>query len=335
MRTTRKRRRSVIKTIQKKVDDVNLTEKSRIQKNLLGAIGPYKKNCAAFGNPSGPKTPNYVNICKLGLGKIKLDKSTQNWDEVTKGILAYDRAETNGAFLGQLNVIAASSFIGPHGLLWGYDIANNTGKSKPTSIINKVPIYDIDPLLKAGEALFGTNQQTTEYYGQTKDSTVGPRFYIMPGEIQPCAVKSAKKSGSGVIWSAIGIGIPINSLGSKVARLFYEDAGSYSSTENPTAKFIKDSKKKLEEKMKNIAAAMIENGKDQVIPIQYSKIFIGFKMMPVMKDEYAEAITLSPYVTLAQDAIPERTGNSGRVGLNPEKLISMTLKEWEDMKFPM
>ena len=320
---TRGRKREK-KNITRKKRGGKKSEKERIEKNLLGVIGPYKKNCAAFGNPSGPKTPNYVNVCKLGLGKIKLDKTTKKWDDITKNILAYDRAETDGTFLGQLNVVAASSFISPHGLLWGYDIANNVNNIKSKFIISKVPVYDIQPLLKAGAALFGTNQKTTKYLGQTEDSKIGPRFYIMPGEIQPCAVKSGKMAEPGVIWSAIGVGIPIDSLADKVARLFYEDVGSYSSSENPTKKFIENSRKKLEEKMKNIATAMIKNGKDQVIPIHYSKIFIGFKMIPVMKDEYAEAITLSPYITLAQDALPA----------NPKKLISMSLQEWEKLKFP-
>ncbi|ANS04283.1 histidine decarboxylase, pyruvoyl type [uncultured Mediterranean phage] len=298
----------------------------RMENIILGAIGPYKKNCAAFGNPSGPHTHNYINICKLGIGKVKLDKSTQGWDTITKGILAYDRAETNGTYLGQLNVVAASSFIGPYGALWGYDIANNTNNANAMYSIDNVPIYDIDPLLEAGEALFGTNQKTTEYYGQMQNtSTIGSRFYIMPGEIQPCAVKSAKKEGSGVIWSAIGIGIPVDSLLDKVARLFYEDAGSFSSPENPTQQFIEESKQKLDQKMKTIASAMIKNGRDQIIPIEYSKIFIGFKMLPVMSDEYATAITLSPYITLAKEAVPHG---------NPRLLAHMSLKQWEkEMKF--
>ena len=293
---------------------------NRIEKIIMGAIGPYKENCAAFGNPSGPNTPNYVNICKLGVGKIKLDKTTNNWDDVTKGILSYDRAETNGAYLGQLNVIAASSFIGPHGALWGYELADNTRNESPMYSVKGVPIYDIEPLLEAGEALLGTNQESTSYYAQTKDApNIGTRFAILPGEIQPCAVKSAKHSGSGVIWSAIGIGFPVESLIDKVAKLFYEDAGSFNSSKNPTKEFISNCERKLKDKMKNIADAMIQNGKDQIIPITYSRIFIGFKMMPVMEDEYGTAITLSPYMTLAQNAVPR----------DPRRLAHMTLEEWE------
>ena len=298
-------------------------ETRRIENIIMGAVGPYENNCAAFGNPAGPKTPNYINVCKLSIGKIPLDKSTNKWDMVTKGILAYDRAETNGAFLGQLNVLAASSFISPHGALWGYDLANNIHESSMYKI-SGVPIYSITPLLEAGEALFGSNQKTTKYYGQTEDkSQIGPRFYIMPGEIQPCAVKSAKLSGAGIIYSAIGIGIPINALSNKVARLFYEDAGSYETSGNPTEQFIKETEQKLQAKMKNIATAMIKNGKDQIIPIKYSKIFIGFKMEPVQDNEYAEAITLSPYITLAQNAIPD----------DPKSLAHMSLQEWESLKF--
>ena len=72
--------------------------------------------------------------------------------------------------------------------------------------------------------------------------------------------------------------------------------------------------------MKNIVEAMIKNGLDQIDPITYDRIFIGFKMSPVMKDEFGTAITLSPYMTLAQNAVPQ----------NPRKLAHMTLEEWEE-----
>ena len=293
---------------------------TRIEKVIMGSIGPYKKNCAAFGNPNGPKTPNYINVCKLGVGKVKLDKTTEKWDDVTKGILAYDRAETNGAYLGQLNVVAASSFIGPHGALWGYELADNTRNESPMYSIKDVPIYDIAPLLKAGEALLGSNQYSTSYYDQTADNPdVGHRFAILPGEIQPCAVKSAKHNGGGVIWCAMGIGFPVEELMDKTAKLFYEDAGFFSSPKNPTEAFISDCERKLKKKMKDIAAAMIQNGKDQIDPITYTKIFIGFKMIHVMEDEFGTAITLSPYITLAKDAVPT----------DPRELAHMTLDQWE------
>jgi len=322
-----KSKRSTIKKHKKHTSEKRATGKqrsknpqTRIENIIMGAIGPYKKNCAAFGNPSGPRTPNYINVCKLDIGVIKLDKTTKQWDEITKGILAYDRAETNGAYLGQLNIVAASSFIGPHGALWGYELADNTRSERPMYSIKGVPIYDIKPLLQAGEALLGSNQDSTRYYMQTRDdSNIGTRFAILPGEIQPCAVKSAKHKGGGVIWCAIGIGFPIERLMDKVAKLFYEDAGFFSSPNNPSKKFISDCEKKLEKKMKNIVEAMIENGIDQIDPITYDKIFIGFKMSPVMKDEFGTAITLSPYMTLAQNAVPN----------NPRKLAHMTLEEWE------
>ena len=223
--------------------------RTRIENIIMGAIGPYKNHCAAFGNSSGPSTSNYINVCKLGIGVVKLEKNMEQWDEITKGILAYDRAETNGAYLGQLNIVAASSFIGPDGALWGYELADNTRSERPMYSIQGVPIYDIKPLLEAGEALLGSNQDSTRYYMQTRDdSNVGARFALRPGEIQPCAVKSAKNQGSGVIWCAIGIGYPVERLINKVAKLFYEDAGFFSSPENPSKKFINECEKNLKRK---------------------------------------------------------------------------------------
>ena len=218
LKKTRKKRKTCKKT----------PEDKRIEKIIKGAVGPYRQHCAAFGNPSGPKTPNYINICKLSIGKIPINKNTKHWDTITKGILAYDRAETNDAFLGQLNVVAASSFISPHGALWGYDLAKTEPGASIFSIKN-VPVFSIEPLLDAGEALFGNNQHSTKYFGQMGNPTIrGLRYYVNPGEIQPCAVKSTNTNRPGVIWSAIGVGIPVDTLANKVARLFYEDAGAYS-----------------------------------------------------------------------------------------------------------
>ena len=312
----------------KRTSRSRLAELARREQIVAGIVGPYQDHCSSFLNPAGPSTPNYINVCKLSIGIVKIGKYTKTWDSTTKGILSYDRAETNDAYLGQLNIVAASSFISPEGLLWGHDIAAVPLGKPARGYIRGVPIHSINPLLEAGQALLGNNRHSTRYLGQTGTKYIrGLRFYIRPGEIQPCAVKSATGQGPGVIWCAMAIAIPIDSQRSRTACLFYEDAGFYAfpgtlairKTGSPPKAFIAAAKRKLERKMREIATAQIMNARDQIIPVVYDKIYVGYRMAPVAADELAKAITLSPYIRLAKLAVP------GYV----ERLVHMSLSDWE------
>lgn len=97
-------------------------------------------------------------------------------DEVLAGIVSYDRAESNGAYIGQINMITVSSFSGPNAAVWGYDLVENDAlRSKPLfqvpseNVVVQLPeryreknvklpeklrsitVYDVDPLLKSTE----------------------------------------------------------------------------------------------------------------------------------------------------------------------------------------
>lgn len=63
----------------------------------------------------------YVSTMKLATGLT--DVSEYEGDEVLEGIVAYDKAEKNNAYIGQINMGTASSFCGTMGRLWGYDLA--------------------------------------------------------------------------------------------------------------------------------------------------------------------------------------------------------------------
>jgi histidine decarboxylase len=86
---------------------------------IKGAIGPFDDYADGYGNP-GTSGLGYISVLKLETGKVKADM-----DKVLEGIVSYDRAETNGSYIGQINMIAASSFNGLNGLVWGYDIAKH------------------------------------------------------------------------------------------------------------------------------------------------------------------------------------------------------------------
>ena len=56
-------------------------------------------------------------------------------DFLLDDIVAYDRAEANDAYIGQINMETASSFCGIAGQVWGYDLATADaiakGEEKP------------------------------------------------------------------------------------------------------------------------------------------------------------------------------------------------------------
>ena len=124
-----------------------------------GAISPFADYCDGYGNP-GSSGVGYVSVLKLSTGTV-----VKSMDSVLEGIVSYDRAEKNDAYAGQINMITASSFSGLNGVVWGYDVARHDGlidgSVKPLFHRTRhdgveIPIYPVEPLLEAGERLFGT-----------------------------------------------------------------------------------------------------------------------------------------------------------------------------------
>ena len=118
--------------------------------------------CYGYGNRD--TNGYYITTVKLEAAKVSI--SGLGKDEVLEGIVAYDRAEKCGAYLGQVNVITVSSFAGPNSAVWGYDIAKTIHlRSKllyelpVPNTKRKIPVYSMDHLLKATEALFGTEKK--------------------------------------------------------------------------------------------------------------------------------------------------------------------------------
>ena len=56
---------------------------------------------------------------KLSTGKVSLKGLEHKDDEKLRAIVAYDKAESNDAYLGQVNMITVSSFSGPRSAIWG------------------------------------------------------------------------------------------------------------------------------------------------------------------------------------------------------------------------
>ena len=122
-----------------------------------GAVGPFDDYCDGYGN-AGSSGLGYISVLKLATGVVKMDM-----DKGLEGIVSYDRAETSGTYVGQINMIAASSFCGLNGAVWGYHLARHEsiadGSIKPLFTKTRkdgkeIPIYSVEPLLNAGERLF-------------------------------------------------------------------------------------------------------------------------------------------------------------------------------------
>ena len=160
-----------------------LNEEPTLQDVVNGAIGPFDSYCDGYGNP-GASGAGYISVLTLETGKVRSDM-----DEILEGIVSYDRAETLGTYIGQINMITASSFNGINGAVWGYhiakadSIANNTLEPlfmKKRSDGVEIPVYPVEPLLDAGKRLLGTNNQR--------------RFPLLPGAHVRCAVNGVKRN---------------------------------------------------------------------------------------------------------------------------------------------
>ncbi len=257
-----------------------------------GAIGAFPSHCAGYLNP-GASGLGYIVTLKLSVGHLLI----ADLDFVLEGIVSYDRAEKNDAYIGQINMLTASSFCGLNGAIWGYDLALADRKSKPLFVEKRhdgveIPIRSIEPLLDATKRLFGTQSQR--------------RFPPLPGAMVVCVNKSITKRAKEkpkTIWCAIALAIAQER--SKDAHLLIEDVGSGSLPPNL---------------IENIYKSILLCGEDR--DVLYKEILVGYKELTIPPGGVGCALTCAPYVTLAQKAIPRH--------YKPADLLSLTISEWEN-----
>lgn len=270
---------------------------------INGAVGAFTPYCAGYLNP-GASGAGYISVLKLSVGTVVTDM-----DDGLEGIVSYDRAEANDAYIGQINMLTASSFCGINGAVWGYHLCTAPGLRDGVITVLKrhdgvdVPVLDVTPLLDAGYRLFGSETQR--------------RFNPLPGAMVVCANKSATAKGqpgkTNTVWCAIALAIAEDR--DTQANLFIEDASDTLST----------GEKPLDELVQNIAQSILDCGADQ--NVLFKEIFVGFKTVVVDENTVGCALTCAPYVTLAKAAIPS--------GMQPSDLRSLTIGEWESaLKLP-
>lgn len=271
-----------------------------LPKVVNGAVGPFNKYCDGYGNP-GASGLGYISAMTLDIGIAEGDLDT-----VLNGIVAYDRAETQGAaYIGQINMQVASSFCGLNGALWGYDLARAdeiaSGKTKALFGIARhdqknIPVYSADSLLDAAARLFGTKENR--------------RFPLLPGSHVICATKEYTSAGPKYIWSAIAISIADDRTVD--SNLFIEDAGEVA------LKDADDLAAFAEELMHKIAKCAVRCGENN--NALYKEIWVSYRIGWIPEGKVGCALVAAPYLVIAKDAVPDG---------KPEGLLKMTISDWE------
>jgi len=275
-----------------------------------GLVGPYDSYCDGYGN-SGTSGNAYVSVLNIGFGVMP---SRDDLDFGMSSIIAYDIAEagyqSDSAYIGQINMLQASSFCGLNGLVWGYDLARNSrlDSHKPLFYVGlegdpKIPCFDMDPLFDSGKALFGT-----------KDKRIFP---ILPGAHVICAFKEYTSTPEDLLedhymWCALALGVAADRT--TMADCFMEGRGKILTSELPDEAAIEAWKL---DTMKKVTMSYAFIGKAQ--NVEYKEIFIGFKYTKVPKNHHGCALVSSPYIVLPKQAVP--TG-----GL--DHLMDMDLGTW-------
>lgn len=264
-----------------------------------GAVGPFDKYCDGYGN-AGASGLGYISAMTLDIGMVE-----QDMDTVLNGIVSYDRAEAQGAYIGQINMLVASSFCGLNGALWGYDLAraDEIASGKATALFevarhdkNKIPVYSADPLLDAAAGLFGTNKKR--------------HFPLLPGSHVICAAKEYTSPGPKYIWAAIAISIAEDRTVDSC--LFIEDAGEVTVGDADDLAAFAD---KL---MHKIAKCAVRCGEDN--NALYKEIWISYRIKWISEGKVGCALVAAPYLVLAKNAVPDG---------KPEGLLKMTISDWK------
>ena len=260
------------------------------------AISPYDDFCDGYGMP-GACGNGYVAALKVSTGAVK-----KTDDVLIDGIVAYDRAEINDAYIGQINMLTASSFCGLAGQIWGYDIACHDdireGKNRPLYTEKQfdgteLEVYDAKPLLDAGIELFGTEKNR--------------RFNLLPGAHTICANKgvtayrpkkgAALKDGEAYgVWSYIAISFARDR--DFASDLFIEDAGVWTKNDNEA-----DMIRFLDSHRKAITWSVVECGRDS--HVTFDRTYIAYAYRILEPETIGTAITVGPYFSLAKNAVPK------------------------------
>jgi hypothetical protein len=208
------------------------------------------------------------------------------WSDGLDEINAFDAAEVNRVWMGELNRIVVSSFCSPDSLIWGHDVASAACLERERMLVvddgqSSLPVFDGTPLIDAAAALFGDES--------------GPKFRLAPGTLCPAASKNAEKRGPCIVYAACGIGLRMP--GSRSASLLMEDAGHLPVNDPRTP----EERRTL--MAKALARSVLAVGRNQ--RVNYQAVVVAYSETTVGPDEIGCSLLLAPYFSLAINAMPE------------------------------
>ena len=265
----------------------------------------HPQHCDGYGNPGTIGNGYYIApILEVAAVANELGhEGSKILDETN----AFDQAEAKGAYIGQINMITVSSFCGPEGRIWGYDVCKHPDCGTKHPLMpesyeyknSSINILSIEPLIDSAKSLFGTADHR--------------RFPLKPGSHVPCATKSKFSSGLSHIYSAMAIGIPEDR--SANACLLMEDLGTFNLN---TPNFDIEANRRLV--LENLVKSVIVVGYNQ--RYKFQSVFVGVKDVYIKENEVGCAILAAPYFSLAQKAVPESDINL---------LPNLSLSQWEEL----
>jgi histidine decarboxylase len=245
---------------------------------LKEAKSPHENYCMGYPG-QGPYFTGFI----MGSSSVSIKLGNEG-SSVLDRINAFDVAEVDNTYLGQINMITVSSFCGPHGLLWGYDIAkedffsvNEILEEKDIEEFHGTEIYNGKNLRLATKKLFGTRDDK--------------KFPLFPGSHVFTAQKFISSPGPINLYGAFAVGIPENR--DVNACLFMEDVGEIK-------KNTMEEERKL---LKNIIRSVREIGKNQ--KVNYKAIYTDIITQKVGNNEMGGVLVASPYFLLAKNAYQE------------------------------
>lgn len=256
------------------------------------AVGRFADHCEGY---FACDAPGYMLGISLKIGRVACGlvcPGSTLLDEIN----AFDAAEVDGANMGQLNVITVSSFCGPQGMIWGYDVcAPEEGHTRIGAVQRgdqRADLYDLGSLTRSFERLMGTLDDE--------------RFPFMPGSHVPAAMKMKTAREPGILYAALALGIPENR--SRDACLMMENPGFL-----PAATDWESSRGAVLDAMAHSVLAVGENQR-----VRYRKVFVGATSVALGPGEAACAMALAPYFRLAQNAV-----------VNDRDMGRLSLDAWE------
>ncbi|MEW6138426.1 MAG: histidine decarboxylase, pyruvoyl type [Thermodesulfobacteriota bacterium] len=271
-----------------------------LKRILADARSPYDFYCEGFGNNDSKGC--YITTPIIAAGMTRVDGS-RNHSLVLEQIQAFDTAEAEGAYIGQINLFQISSFCGPNGLIWGHDVAHSDPQVVPALGENRPPgfhsVFEVEPLLEAGKRLLGTAREK--------------RFPIIPGSLVPAAYKSLSEMGPATLFGGLAIGVPAENRTS--AALFMEYVGS-----TPGLAPQKEVALEKQRILTELLWSVLEIGANH--DIQFAAIYVGARALHVEENRLGCILVAVPYLTLARDALTPLLCEAGH---------ETTIDQWESL----